>query len=239
MTNTHFICATQGKKEDTLLYKWISALDFVKLHGNCYLYNREHHISVNYYENNKKPLSNVYNSGIQGVDSDYPGWIVFIHDDVMINCNDIFERLMHIDQHTDYDVIGLAGAKTITPKKPALWHLMSKREDWRGSVAHYHPNSEEYCVTSFGKLNDRVLVVDGLFIAIKSTSITPEIRFDENNTGQWHLYDMDFCLTCNKYKKKIGVVDIPVIHKSPGLLSLEDECFLKSEEWFLNKWNNA
>ena len=63
-----------------------------------------------------------------------------------------------------------------------------------------------------------------------------ENLFDESNTGKWHLYDLDFCLNMNKLHKTIGVVDLPIIHASPGLRSMTDKAFQLSQEWFVEKW---
>jgi hypothetical protein len=182
--------------------------------------------------NNTTPLANVYNNYINKYKDKYE-WIVLVHDDVyMPHLN----NLSTILDETDYDVVGLAGSKTMNPKEPALWHLMSPREDYVGAVSHPIKGTDQHFVTSFGPLPSRSLVVDGLFIGIRTESLTDNMRFDESNPGKWHHYDLDFCLTCNKENKKVGVIDFPLVHNSPGLLSLDDEAFKKSQKWFLDKW---
>jgi hypothetical protein len=186
--------------------------------------------------NNTDSLAKVYNHFIDKWKRE-TDWLVLVHDDIKLPRGfDIYHAL----QNSGYDICGLAGATSITPKEPALWHLMSKREDWRGAVSH-PVNEKQHMVTSFGPMPARTLIIDGLFIGIRTEILldNPELRFDESNPGKWHHYDLDFCLTANKCKKKIGVVDVPVIHNSPGLKSLEDDAFKSSQEWFLKKWSNS
>ena len=184
--------------------------------------------------NNTRSLASNYNRCIRRFKDEYD-WIVLLHDDIKLPHINNLETIL---SQTQYDICGLAGARNCEPKEPALWHLMCKREDYRGAVAH-PVNSTQHMVTSFGPMPSRVLVIDGLFMAIRTESIVYGLEFDESNPGKWHHYDMDFCLTANKLKKKIGVIDFPIIHESPGLLSIEDEAFQKSQEWFLNKWANT
>ncbi len=220
MSTNFLICSvTRGKKEDTQLFK--SCAD----------------IPVKFFENNTKSLAEVYNYILRVYGVGYIDYLIFCHDDVTIQYPDkLIEVLEEGGKH--YDVMGLAGAKSIEIKRPTLWHLMSKRQDWRGSVSHL-VNENQHMVTSFGPMPDRCLVIDGLFIAVKTNALTDYIRFDETNEGKWHLYDMDFCLTCNKHQKRIGVIDFPVIHSSPGLMNAQDESFISSQEWFIRKWGNA
>ena len=77
----------------------------------------------------------------------------------------------------EYDIVGLAGAKQAEIKQPALWHLMSNQQDWSGAVAH-PANDKQIFMTNFGPTPQRCLILDGLFLAIKVSSLKPEVRFD-------------------------------------------------------------
>ena len=79
--------------------------------------------------------------------------------------------------------------------------------------------------------------MDGLFLAIKVSSLKPEIRFDEDIPAIAHHYDIDFCLQANKHKLKLTTWPIWVVHKSPGLAGA-DEQFEASQKYFINKWAN-
>ena len=82
-------------------------------------------------------------------------------------------------------------------------------------------------------LPQRCLILDGLFLAVKVSSLKPEVRFDENIPAVAHHYDLDFSLECNKNSVKIGVVDIPIIHSSPGLTNPNKE-FYEGQKYFIN-----
>lgn len=189
------------------------------------------------YKNNTEPLSKVYNRFIDENSSYYEEdtAIIFVHDDVYVNCIDIERRLGEgFDQ---YDVIGLAGTSQAEVKEPALWHLMGDKRYHRGAVAHSISNEQikPYHITSFGPVPGRVLLIDGLFIATRS-NVLKSVRFDISNPSRFHYYDLDFSLECNKNKFKIGVCDIPVVHMSPGLRNPDEE-WREGQQWFINKWN--
>lgn len=214
------VCScTKNHKEDTKLFESIDG-----------------YLPYDFIENNKFDLASAYNSFLQKYKNKYK-FIVLVHDDVTLSYPECLEETLE-KYSKQFDIMGLAGAKHITIKKPTLWHLMSKREEWRGAVSH-PCNQSQTMVTSFGPMPDRVLVIDGLFMAINTEYLNDNIKFDETNTGKWHLYDLDFCLTCNANQKKIGVIDYPVIHSSPGLKDSNDKSFLSSQDWFLKKWSNA
>ncbi len=187
------------------------------------------------YKKNKESISKTYNNFFKENKEYYydDTAIVFLHDDVYINCTDIHDRLSK--GLAEFDVIGLAGSTGAEIKSPGLWHLMSDKKDHRGSVAHPTSSTlEPYFITSFGPMPSRVLLIDGLFIAT-TARVLKSIQFDESNPARFHYYDLDFSLQCNKNKFKIGVCDIPVIHMSPGLTNPDKE-WQSGQEWFINKW---
>ena len=101
-----------------------------------------------------------------------------------------------------------------------------------GAVAHGNENKKH--MTSFGTYPKRVVLIDGVFMAIKR-KVFSKIRFDEKCPVKWHFYDLDYSMQCHKAGFKVGVGDILVTHNSPGLTSVTEE-FNKGQEWFLNKW---
>jgi hypothetical protein len=220
MSNILVCSATKGKKEDTALFK-----SSKKLLDQYFLHFK-------FKENNSEPLQSYYNKCIQEAKNYKYDFLVLIHDDVYINCSDLWDR---IQNNCVYTVNGLAGSRGCNLKEPALWHLMSDRKDHRGCVAH--GSEDQYMYTSFGPLPSRALLIDGLFICINIKQLPDEVRFDETCPSKFHFYDLDICLTCNEHKVSVGVVDIPVIHQSPGL-DKPDETFYNGQRWFLNKWKN-
>jgi len=115
-----------------------------------------------------------------------------------------------------------------------LWHWMMQKEDYRGIAGHTADSSSMF-VTSFGPTPSRVAVLDGVFLALNSQEVYRSLaRFDQN--FKWHHYDIDFSLTCNVKKLKLGVWPVLIQHDSPGLRDLNDKEWNRSNEYFIRKW---
>jgi len=217
MINTFIFSATAGKKEESLLYKTDDGKSsfFIK-------------------ENNKESLHKTYNKAIDfALENDVDN-LVLVHDDVILE-NFSEERLERLFKK--FDVVGCAGTTEVKLQPPALWHLMGGdfgSGNLFGAVAH--GNIDEKHMTAFGSYPKRVVLLDGVFLAIKR-KVFEKMRFDESCPSKWHFYDLDYSLQCHKAKFKLGVGDILLTHSSPGLKSVADE-FNKGQEWFLNKWKS-
>ena len=189
-------------------------------------------VYIEYY--NTDALSKVYNRFICEENRDKI--IVFCHDDCLIEDLFLKEKLNQAIQ--TYDVIGLAGIREpITIKEPALWHLMGDRSQWSGAVAHFTSfDDNERFMTSFGLTPARVIMLDGVFLAVNvEKCLDNNVRFDERNPARFHYYDIDFSLNANKAGLKLGTWPIWVTHKSHGLTKPDAE-FYKGQEWFIKKW---
>jgi hypothetical protein len=223
VNNIAIVSCSKGK-EKTLLSKSVK-----KLSGHTELYE---------FKSNKKSICEVYNSfidaNIEYFQDDTA--IVFVHDDVYINCRDLHYKIE--EGFNTYDVIGVAGTLNAQIKEPCLWHIMGDKQYHRGAAAHpvgREPGSlEPYYITSFGPMPSRALLIDGVFMAVKP-KVFKNIRFDETNPARFHYYDLDFSLECNKEQYKIGICDIPIIHMSPGLTNPDEE-WAKGQDWFIKKW---
>jgi hypothetical protein len=216
------ICfATKGAKEETITWNSLhdKSEDLLK------------NISIKCNEYNKKSLQECYNVFLDDCRRDGINIALLVHDDIYINCSDFESRVIRSAEM--FTVFGLAGCTTCKISTPALWHLMSKREEQRGCVAH--GTKDNYFYTSFGSLPSRVLLIDGVFIGLNLSKIPKDLRFDESYPSRFHYYDLDFSLECNKRSIKIGVVDIPIIHSSPGLTNPTSE-FYSGQQYFINKW---
>jgi hypothetical protein len=206
---------TKGKKEDTLLYQHRKASFFFK-------------------EDNTDALAVVYNKAIDFAIQENVDYLVLCHDDVIIESADFEDRLINL--HKQYDVLGVAGTTECKLQAPALWHLLGgareSLKNCRGAVAHGDANLKH--MTSFGEYPARVLLLDGVFLSIKKEVFT-QVRFDESCPAKFHFYDLNYSLECNKAKFKLGVSDILITHRSPGLTAFTPE-FNSGQDWFLNKW---
>jgi glycosyltransferase involved in cell wall biosynthesis len=228
ITNISFVICTKNKSSKKTLLETSISKECPNLNYDIYRF-----------DTNDKSLSAQYNKFIDeslGYYDDSTA-IVFVHDDVYINCGNIDQKLDKAFEQ--FDVVGVAGTTTVSSIEHGLWHLMGPPESRRGCVAHcLSPDSNNimpYMYTSFGPLNERVLLIDGVFIAT-TPSVLESCRFSEDNPSRFHYYDLDFSLECNKNKKKIGVWDIPIVHKSPGLTNPDNE-WEAGKKWFLEKWS--
>lgn len=180
---------------------------------------------------NKTPLTKLYNEQISQARVDGIEYLICVHDDVHINCEDFLQR---IDNYgSKYAVFGLAGTTSVTIKEPVLWHLMTDRKNLRGCVAH--GNKNEYTYTSFGSLPSKVVMIDGVFICINIAKLPENVTFDEKCPAAFHFYDLMFSLDCSLNKVPVGVGDVPIIHQSPGLRDMNKE-WKQGQKYFLNKY---
>ena len=219
--NTILVYASQAKSSVELKNKYgkynileSTSLDKVQL--------AEHY-------DNTKSLSRVYNNYIKNNDTT----IVLVHDDVLIRDEQWIEKLENA--LNTYDVVGLAGASEAKIQPPCLWHIMCPRETHRGRVSHVNEDRSGTFVTNFGK-QGRVLLLDGVFLAFKAKRIFEAgVNFDTTNPAGFHFYDIDFCMSCNSKKLKLGTTYIDVVHNSHGLRSYTDE-WHSGQAWFMQKF---
>jgi len=204
--------------------------------GKYSIYNSEcfkNITAINPLLSNTDSIAKQYNKLIQTYSSQ-DCILVLAHDDVLITDKNWINKLkIALDK---YDVAGLAGGKDPAIAKPCLWHLMCPTTKHSGTVGHHMDNNT--FKTHFGPTG-RVLLLDGLFLAFNPKKIYEAgVKFDETCPAKFHFYDIDFSLTCNKAKLKLGTINIDVIHASPGLRSYTKE-WLDGQEWFLNKFNRG
>jgi GT2 family glycosyltransferase len=213
--NAFYFSATKGKRQDTILYQ-----------------NYSSHSKFFFKENNTSSLASTYNKAIDFALQEKSDYLVLCHDDVIIE-SDLYYRLESAME--GYDVVGVAGTTECKLQEPALWHLMGggfSGGKLHGAVAH--GNNKQKSMTYFGVYPHRVLLIDGVFMAIKR-KVFEQVRFDETCPAKFHFYDLDYSLSCHKAGFKIGVSDILITHASPGLREFTSE-FNEGQKWFLEKW---
>ena len=216
INKTLYLSATKGSRKDTLLFK------------NTSTFNK-----FIFVEKNTKSLAKVYNSAIDLAIQTKKDYIVLCHDDIIIE-SDIAYKLPDILRN-DFDIVGVAGTTQCKLEEPALWHIMGGGfggGNLHGAVAHGNETQKQ--MTSFGPYPQRVVLIDGVFMAIHRR-VFEKIRFDESNPAGFHFYDLDYSLQCYKAGFKVGVSDIMITHASPGLKEFTPE-FIEGQKWFLDKW---
>ena len=210
--NTMIFSATAGKATDTILYK--TTID-----------------QIVFKENNKESLHKVYNKAIDFAIQEGVENLILVHDDVILE-NYSEERLNNL--FNKFDIVGVAGTTQVKLQSPALWHIMGGgfgSGNLHGAVAHGDEKRKN--MTAFGPYPKRVVLLDGVFLAIKR-KVFEKIRFDETCPSKWHFYDLDYTMQCHKKGFKLGVGDIIVTHNSPGLSQVRQE-FKDGRKWFVKK----
>jgi hypothetical protein len=184
---------------------------------------------------NTDGLPTVYNRKIEQYKNTDVEFLVCVHDDVYIDDLKLYEKLQQ-GKRLGYNIIGLAGGLNPRLKDPALWHIMTERNQQRGEVAHPAGAQNQTMTTAFGPTPSRVAIADGLFFGL-DMSVISKTNWKFNENYKFHHYDIASCIDANRAKLKIGVYPIHVIHSSPGLISIHDENWLKSNSLFLKEYN--
>ena len=180
---------------------------------------------------NTSGLCDVYNNYLTTDNFKKYDCILFVHDDIFIDSINFLVEIRNLFKQ-GFDVVGLAGGSKIQVKRPCLWHLLCRPNTLSGVVSHYQ-NKTDYAPTIFGQTPKPVILLDGLFLAVRTKSIAKKkIKFDKNIKG-FHHYDLKFCLDCHLAGLRLTTAPIHVIHESPGLNQITEE-YGKSEEYFYN-----
>ena len=182
---------------------------------------------------NKASLAQLYNEEIKIAIDRNVDWLVLMHNDIELENFNVCERVLE----SGYDVVGVAGTRSVKLQEPALWHLMGggfNSGRLRGAVAHGTMSKKN--MTAFGPYPGRCVMLDGVFLAI-NRKVFEKVQFDESNPAKFHFYDLDYTLSCHKNGFKVGVGDIQITHESPGLKEYSGE-WLDGQRWFLNKHND-
>ena len=179
---------------------------------------------------NKEPLAKVYNKLLKEREEDYDA-VIFVHDDVILE----HDPTPNLNQYFDhYDVIGVAGCSRVEIKEPALWHLMGggfNSPNLHGFAGHIHDGHKR--MTSFGTYPQRVLYIDGVFMALNKNAID-RAEFDEKCPSKFHYYDLLGCDIFRERGLKIGVTGISITHQSHGLSEFTEDWKI-GQDYFINK----
>jgi len=175
--------------------------------------------------NNTQGLAKVYNEFLDIAIKEKFDYVMFIHDDVHLE-HDPRPKLEKLFQ--EFDIVGVAGCSQAEIKSPALWHLMGQGH-LHGAVAHKH--GDKKYMTSFGAYPQRVVMIDGVFMAFNRKAIET-VRFDEDCPSGFHFYDL--CMQQKALEKglKIGVGDVMITHESPGLREFTED-WKAGEKYYL------
>lgn len=170
----------------------------------------------------------------QGVEKAHGEIIVFVHDDVFFVEGGWGSVLKKKFVDESIGLIGVAGTEYLFADNPA-W-VLAGRPFIHGHVIHELNNGNTYNLTVFSwdKKDRDVVVVDGLFFAIRR-NLFSDIAFDEETFDGFHFYDMDICMQVRKTHRCIVTWDILVKHQSGGAF---DDTWKKYALKFIRKYHS-
>lgn len=201
--------------------------------GKSISYNSPSFLDVRIFPNNRKGLPILYNQAIRECAND-PCIICFAHDD--LHLLDYFWFFRVFDSLANFDIVGIVGNKRRLPKQPS-WAFVNDKFEWdkpkylSGVIGH--GNKFPPTLDVHGLPRQRVFLLDGLFLAAKSsTFIEHELFFDER--FDFHFYDLDFCRQCEEKGLACGTSDLSVMHESSG--NFGSEAWRLAYKTYLDKW---
>jgi Glycosyltransferase like family len=221
------VCATREDREG--FYSSTALGRSLKLH-------RPAAVDVRLFPRNARGLPAVYNMAI-AESAPEPAILLFVHDDVHL-CDlhwaDNLRRALG-----EFDIVGLAGNRRRVPRQPGWAFVdekltLDKRAHLSGTVAHGRGFPPEI-VEVFGPSGQRVTLLDGLFLAVRSETVAARsLRFDER--FEFHFYDLDFCRQAERAGLRMGTWPISVVHESAG--DFASDRWRRGYEVYLEKWRD-
>jgi len=163
---------------------------------------------IEYVNNNEFSLTELYNKGLKESSNNI---VVFLHDDLEFNNDNIGKKLLNHFNESDYGILGIAGTTDLVSGR--WWEaqnrmvgIVNHKKDGKKWESKYSNNFENKIIP--------LVTVDGLFFAVDKTKIYSE--FDEDFKG-FHFYDISFCISNHLKGVKIGCIfDVKVTHLSIG-----------------------
>jgi hypothetical protein len=159
--------------------------------------------------NGEKSLAKVYNEILNQAKNNI---VVLCHDDIIFEDKGWGNKLIKHFDKTNFGILGIAGT-TSMPSSGMWWE---ERNKMLGIVNHKHEGKqwESKYSTSLGNEAEKVVIVDGLFMAIHKDRIKSD--FIEDFDG-FHFYDISFCFENYMQGVNIGVIyNIKITHLSIG-----------------------
>jgi GT2 family glycosyltransferase len=150
-----------------------------------------------------KSAAQAYNHGATQVKGKY---IMFIHQDV-----DLCSVSWLSDAETMLDSIGKLGVAGVAGMSETGRSL----EDRGRNIILNH---EDHSPWKFGhpiEKPEQVQTLDGCLLIVPA-SVFNSLKFDENVCDNWHLYDVDYCLSCNNRGLFAYVLPMSIYHRSAG-----------------------
>ena len=206
-TTIRVICAT---REDRDGFFSSTAL------GRSLSLHRPDAVEVRLFPRNTQGLPTIYNTAI-AESARAQVVMLFVHDDIHL-CDFHWADNLRAALGR-FDIVGLAGNRRRLPRQPGWGHIDEKfRRDNRGNLSGTVAHGSGFPADSvdvFGPSSQRVALLDGLFLAVRSETLQAKsLRFDER--FDFHFYDLDLCRQADQAGLTMGTWPISVVHESKG-----------------------
>lgn len=184
----------------------------------------------------KYNIFEAYNIGVEKAKGEH---LCFMHEDIIFHSDNWGKA---VEQHLSQSFVGalgVAGGNVVLDKldwrfygfgQVYLIQGNSSTEEYPGYYISHRPAEHPYVPLC------QVAVLDGVWICIRK-ELFNQIRFDDQNFHDFHLYDSDICMQVNQLGLGVFVThDILLEHKSEGTFS---EGYKDSLAVFANKWKTC
>jgi hypothetical protein len=160
--------------------------------------------------------------------------VIFVHEDVKLLDPNLVPKLeMLFKEKQDLGLTGVAGTSELSDT--CRW-WSNDVKNMRGHLIQENKQQSYHLVKGIIGYSDDLVVVDGVFLAIRGKLLLDGLKFDDKSYDGFHFYDLDICLQVLEMKYKIGVTDILILHKSVGDISKNDD-WSKNKDIFFQKWS--
>ncbi|MGC8481067.1 MAG: glycosyltransferase [Acidimicrobiales bacterium] len=148
---------------------------------------------------------------------------IFMHQDVELQSDAIFERLRGIFSDPTIGVIGPIGASRVSSLRWWEGEMRGRVTDTNFDLATDDP---------FGDVD----ALDGMFLAVSRTTLE-RVSFDPGYGG-FHGYDVDLCFSARAVGLHVVTADLPMHHHTKGGYG-DIVAYARAQAYFESKWKDA
>ena len=171
-----------------------------------------------------------YNLGVERAAGEV---LVFVHEDVWFRSPDWGAVLLDkFEQHPEVGLVGVMGSQRLIVNNPTWAGAGMPFNRGRLVTVSRRDGTELLAAMADDGADDYVIVVDGLFMAIRAT-LFDRVRFDNETFRGFHQYDVDISQQVARTHRLLVTRDILVKHDSRGDF---DAAWAMDAALFVKKW---
>lgn len=148
---------------------------------------------------------------------------IFMHQDVELRSDAIFERLRSLFSDPTIGVVGPIGASRVSSLRWWEGEMRGRVTDTNFDLATADP---------FGDVD----ALDGMFLAVSRTTLE-RVSFDPGYGG-FHGYDVDLCFGARAAGLRVVTADLPMHHHTKGGYG-DIVAYARAQAYFESKWKDA